>query len=75
MFCLPQCVVLFVIDVSEECGYSVAQQVALFNSVHVLFKNKPKVVILNKTDKVKPADLAEDVKQLLKNLEAGELIE
>ncbi|XP_026193918.1 nucleolar GTP-binding protein 1 [Cyclospora cayetanensis] len=63
------CVVLFVIDVSEECGYSVAQQVALFKSIHVLFKNKPKVVILNKTDKVKPEDLELDAKQLLKQLE------
>ncbi|KAL8425306.1 hypothetical protein Efla_001688 [Eimeria flavescens] len=65
-----QCVVLFVIDVSEECGYSVAQQVALFRSVHVLFKNKPKVIVLNKTDKVKPADLAPEVKSLLKEVEA-----
>lgn len=64
-----QCVVLFVIDVSEDCGYSVAQQVALFRSVHVLFKNKPKVVILNKTDKMNPSDLAPDVKQLLKEVE------
>lgn len=63
------CVVLFVIDVSEDCGYSVAQQVALFKSVHVLFKNKPKIVILNKTDKMNPTDLAADVKQLLKELE------
>ncbi|KAL8444423.1 hypothetical protein Emag_005518 [Eimeria magna] len=64
-----QCVVLFVIDVSEECGYSVAQQVALFKSVHVLFKNKPKVIILNKTDKVNPSDLAPEVKDLLKQVE------
>lgn len=42
--------ILFFLDVSESCGYSIEQQVALFHSIKPLFKNKPLLVILNKTD-------------------------
>ena len=42
--------ILFFIDVSENCGYSIAQQVSLFDSIRPLFKNKPLVIIANKTD-------------------------
>lgn len=66
-----QCVVLFVIDVSEECGYSVEQQVALFRSVQVLFKDKPKLVVLNKTDKKSPEALSAEAKTQLADLEKG----
>lgn len=47
--------ILFFLDVSETCGYSIEQQVALFHSIKPLFKNKPLLVILNKTD-AKPLD-------------------
>ena len=42
--------ILYFIDVSENCGYSIAQQVSLFDSIRPLFKNKPLVIIANKTD-------------------------
>ncbi|KAK1444786.1 nucleolar GTP-binding protein 1 [Babesia gibsoni] len=44
------CAVLFFIDVSESCGYSIEQQIALFESIRPLFKDKPTLVILNKID-------------------------
>lgn len=44
------CAVLFFIDVSESCGYSIEQQVALFESIRPLFKDKPTLVVLNKID-------------------------
>ena len=42
--------ILYFIDVSENCGYSISQQVSLFDSIRPLFKNKPLVIIANKTD-------------------------
>lgn len=42
--------VLFFIDPSEQCGYSLQKQVDLFNSIAPLFANKPIVVVANKTD-------------------------
>jgi nucleolar GTP-binding protein len=42
--------ILYFIDVSENCGYSIQQQVSLFDSIRPLFKNKPLVIIANKTD-------------------------
>eukprot|EP00897_Mesotaenium_endlicherianum_P004484 jgi/Mesen1/4063/ME000213S03089 len=55
--------VLFVVDLSGSCGYSIAQQAALFNSIKPLFANKPLIVACNKTDlqpleTLPPADAA-----------------
>ena len=58
-----RCCVLYVVDISEQCGYSIAAQAALFDSIAPLFSNKPLVVAFNKTDAraldaVPPADMA-----------------
>ena len=37
-------------DISEQCGYTIAQQAALFHSIKPLFSNKPLMVVANKTD-------------------------
>ena len=58
--------ILYFIDVSENCGYSIAQQVSLFDSIRPLFKNKPLVIIANKTDLKAYNDLSEKDK---KNIE------
>lgn len=42
--------VLYVLDVSEQCGHSLAQQAALFHSIKPLFANKPLLVVANKVD-------------------------
>merc|ERR1719248_566777 len=42
--------VLFFIDISEMCGYNLQQQVALFHSIKPLFRSKPLLVVMNKTD-------------------------
>ena len=36
--------VLYVVDISEQCGFSIVQQVALFDQIRPLFHNKPLVV-------------------------------
>lgn len=42
--------VLFFLDVSGSCGYSIEQQAALFHSIKSLFLNKPLIIVCNKTD-------------------------
>ena len=60
--------ILFFLDVSETCGYSIEQQVALFHSIKPLFKNKPLLVVLNKTD-AKPLEaLNEEQRKLVETL-------
>jgi len=60
--------ILFFLDVSETCGYSIEQQVALFHSIKPLFKNKPLLVVLNKTD-AKPVEaLSDEQKQLIETM-------
>jgi nucleolar GTP-binding protein len=50
--------VLYVIDISEQCGYSFEAQIALFDSIRPLFVGKPLVVVLNKIDVVRPDELS-----------------
>ena len=45
-----QCSILFFIDVSEQCGYTIEQQVALFRSIKPLFAAKPLFIVANKID-------------------------
>ena len=63
-----QCCVLYVVDISEQCGYSIAQQVALFESIKPLFQSKPLVVAVNKVDVRKPEELRVDEQQQLQRL-------
>ncbi|KAJ2662133.1 Nucleolar GTP-binding protein 1 [Coemansia sp. RSA 1200] len=42
--------VMFFIDLSGQCGYSVQEQVNLFNSIKPLFANKPTLLVVSKTD-------------------------
>ncbi|KAJ4845058.1 hypothetical protein Tsubulata_015499 [Turnera subulata] len=42
--------VLFFLDISGSCGYTIAQQAALFHSIKSLFMNKPLIIVCNKTD-------------------------
>ncbi len=44
------CCVLYFVDPSGQCGYTVQQQVSLFNSIKPLFANKQLLMICNKSD-------------------------
>lgn len=57
--------ILYVIDVSSECGYSVAQQVALYDSIRPLFVNKPLIFVLNKIDVRKVSELSAEDRALI----------
>lgn len=66
--------VVYVMDLSEQCGYNIAQQVALFNSIKPLFAGKPLLVALNKVDLVRPTDLTAERRALIESM-AGEGVE
>ena len=61
---LRACIMYFM-DLSEQCGYSIADQAKLFHSIKPLFANKPLVLVINKIDTRKPEDLAPEEKQIL----------
>ncbi|TBU24389.1 GTP binding protein 4 [Dichomitus squalens] len=50
--------VLYFMDLSEQCGYSVEAQCQLFHAIKPLFANKPTVLVLNKVDVARLDDLA-----------------
>ena len=47
-----QCCVLYFLDISEQCGYPITQQIQLYESIRPLFVNKQVLVVANKTDVV-----------------------
>uniref|UniRef100_A0A671K8M3 Nucleolar GTP-binding protein 1 n=1 Tax=Sinocyclocheilus anshuiensis TaxID=1608454 RepID=A0A671K8M3_9TELE len=52
--------VLYVMDVSEQCGHTLSQQLELFNNIRPLFANKPLIVMANKCDVRKISELSEE---------------
>lgn len=44
------CSVLYFVDISEQCGYTIDQQCSLFRSIKPLFANKQLIVVVNKID-------------------------
>lgn len=57
--------VLYFIDPSEQCGYSLEKQLSLFKSIMPLFSNKPLIVVANKTDLGWEKELDESSQKLL----------
>lgn len=60
--------VLYFMDLSEQCGFTVEAQVKLFHSIKPLFANKSVLVVINKTDIIGPDDLDEERAQLLQTI-------
>lgn len=56
-------------DISEQCSYSIEQQIELFENIKPLFTNKPLIVALNKIDIISPDEIREDAKAALAELE------
>ncbi|KAK6904221.1 nucleolar GTP-binding protein [Kwoniella mangroviensis CBS 8886] len=50
--------VLYFMDLSEQCGYTIEAQCKLFHSIKPLFTNKPTILVINKIDIVRLADLS-----------------
>lgn len=67
-------VILYFMDLSEQCGYSVQAQVQLFQSIKPLFANKLVFVVINKIDIMRPEDLDAETKEKLDSiLKAGDV--
>lgn len=60
--------VLYFMDLSEQCGFSIEAQVKLFHSIKPLFANKSVMVVMNKSDIIKVEDLEADKQELLKTI-------
>ena len=65
--------VLYVVDLSEQCGYSLEQQAALFHSLKPLFANKPIIIVANKTDARPYAALSDAQRELVEEMAAEAL--
>ncbi|EJD02560.1 P-loop containing nucleoside triphosphate hydrolase protein [Fomitiporia mediterranea MF3/22] len=57
--------VLYFIDPSEQCGYSVQAQCSLFHSIKPLFGGKPVLLVVNKTDICRLDDLPPESRALV----------
>lgn len=49
--------ILYFIDISETCGYSIDQQISLYERIKALFTNKPVVMVFTKIDLLKFEEL------------------
>ncbi|RDX85700.1 Nucleolar GTP-binding protein 1, partial [Mucuna pruriens] len=65
--------ILYFLDVSGSCGYSIAQQAALFHSIKSLFMNKPLIIVCNKTDLQPLEGISEEDMKLVKEMQAEAL--
>jgi nucleolar GTP-binding protein len=59
-----QCAVLYFLDISEQCGYTIEQQCSLFRSIKPLFANKQLVLVVNKID-VQPWETLDATKKAM----------
>eukprot|EP00002_Diphylleia_rotans_P009918 TRINITY_DN2028_c0_g1_i1.p1 TRINITY_DN2028_c0_g1~~TRINITY_DN2028_c0_g1_i1.p1 ORF type:complete len:658 (-),score=165.54 TRINITY_DN2028_c0_g1_i1:335-2308(-) len=57
--------VLYIIDISERCGFTIKEQCALFNSIRPLFANKPLLVVVNKIDVRRFEDVPDEDRELI----------
>lgn len=66
--------VLYFMDISEQCGHSLEEQVKLFESIKPLFTNKPLIVGINKTDVVSLEELNDERKAIIEKLQADQQV-
>ncbi|KAK7753671.1 Nucleolar GTP-binding protein 1 [Diatrype stigma] len=60
--------ILYFMDLSEQCGYSVQAQIALFRSIKPLFSNKLVFIVINKIDILRPEELDAQTNEELQSL-------
>lgn len=62
------CSVLYFVDISENCGYTIEQQCSLFKSIKPLFANKELIIVVNKIDTQPWDTLDEEKKEMIESL-------
>ncbi|KAA8573945.1 hypothetical protein EYC84_005488 [Monilinia fructicola] len=60
--------ILYFMDLSEQCGYTVQAQMQLFQSIKPLFANKLVFIVINKIDVTRPEDLDPETQAQLQAL-------
>ncbi|KAG5677307.1 hypothetical protein PVAND_007076 [Polypedilum vanderplanki] len=60
--------VLYIMDISENCGHTLEEQVHLYESIKPLFANKPLMIVINKVDIIKLDELDEARRNVLANI-------
>lgn len=60
--------ILYFMDLSEQCGYTIEAQVQLFNSIKPLFANKPTFLVINKIDTMRLTDLDPERAELVRSI-------
>nr|AAI70002.1 GTP-binding protein [Xenopus laevis] len=61
--------ILYVMDISEQCGHSIEQQLELFSNIRPLFSNKPLIIVVNKCDIKRVSELPEEQQKIFQDLE------
>jgi len=61
---LKSCV-LYLIDPSEQCGYSIEEQIKLYGTLKPLFKNKPLIIVFTKSDIKRVENLSANKKSII----------
>ncbi|EAY14691.1 hypothetical protein TVAG_461080 [Trichomonas vaginalis G3] len=61
--------IVYMLDISGTCGYSVEQQVSLYHSLGEIFANRPVTVVLTKTDLVNPDNMSPEDKALIDSMQ------
>nr|XP_033787443.1 nucleolar GTP-binding protein 1 [Geotrypetes seraphini] len=62
--------VLYIMDISEQCGHTLEAQLELFRNIKPLFANKPLIIVANKCDVKRISELPEEHQSIFKELEA-----
>lgn len=70
---IRSCIVYFM-DVSQQCGYSIEDQFSLFRNIRPLFANKPIMVVVNKIDVKRISELSADHIAMFEELKQENII-
>ncbi|KAH0627575.1 hypothetical protein JD844_003471 [Phrynosoma platyrhinos] len=62
--------VLYIMDISEQCGHSLEEQLELFGNIKPLFANKPLIIVANKCDVKRISELSEEKQKMFADLES-----
>ncbi|KAK8870742.1 hypothetical protein M9Y10_008629 [Tritrichomonas musculus] len=62
--------IVFMLDISGTCGYTIEQQVNLFHSLNEIFSNRPVTIVLTKTDIIDPNSIDPEDKARIDSLNA-----
>ncbi|KAF8634272.1 hypothetical protein AX17_004229 [Amanita inopinata Kibby_2008] len=60
--------VLYFMDLSEQCGYTIEAQCKLFHSIKPLFANKPTLLVMNKVDVMRLSELPHETQAFVNDI-------